>query len=587
MSNDNIKDFFISYAQEDWEAAKWIAQCLEEAGYSITLPSRDFQPGHNFILEMEAATQAKRTIAILSPHYRNSRFVKPEWAEAFRLDPTGIMGQLLPVRIQRCDFPGFLGQLIYIDLVDQDENRRKKTLLSGVQQVPRKLKPATFPVQLTAPSTSVQPTNARIPSASENQSPASPRFGASFPATWNVSRRHAPYFTGRDDQIEQIFQRFLHRDEAQVPPPQALVGLGGLGKTQTAAEYAYRYRQEYQAVLWARADTEENLKSDFQTLVRLLKLDEQGNPAETMQKWFTGHDGWLLILDNADDLNFIASFFPQSPRGHVLVTTRAMASGNVAQSFLLEPLNFEEGALCILRRSGTIQWHQQLADTTMLNVSAAANIAALMDGLPLALEQAGAYIEDTGSSVNRYLKMYEEYRAQIIKDQYGALPNYPLAVAAAWKFSKDIVKQEQPATYEFLQLCAFLDPEAIPEEIFIHGAPALGSVLASVVSTPVSIDGATRVLRRYSLLNREVKGTDDISRFSIHRIIQEILRDEMDEASRQHWAERTIRALALALPFVDRLVMQVQVRHCLPLIAEWNMTFLEADQLRQFIEKKP
>jgi hypothetical protein len=385
--------------------------------------------------------------------------------------------------------------------------------------------------------------------------------------------------------LERISQEFVARDSAQIAAPQALVGLGGLGKTQTAAEYAYRYRSEYQAVLWARADKEENLRAGFQSLIRLLNLPEQEDPVETMQTWFTANTGWLLILDNADDLSLMARFFPRSPRGHVLVTTRAIASGNVARSFLLEPLSPEDGALCILRRAGIIQWHEHLSATSTFNVDAATEISVLMDGLPLALEQAGAYIEDTAGSANRYLKLYEGYRARLIQEQYGDLPNYPLPVAAAWEISKEVVKQEKPATFEFLQFCALLAPEAIPEEIFTKGAAALGPVLETVVVDQIAIDRVTAMLRKYSLLNREVDKENDIARFSMHRIIQEILLDEMDDTTQQLWAERAVCAVTLAHPFVEWRVMQAQVRHCLSWIEKWHMTFPEAEQLRQFAEK--
>jgi hypothetical protein len=202
------------------------------------------------------------------------------------------------------------------------------------------------------------------------------------------------------------------------------------------------------------------------------------------------------------------------------------------------------------------------------------------------LEQAGAYIEDTGSSESRYLDIYEKRRAEIIQRHYGALPNYPLPVATAWQFSKSIVKQKEPATFALLQLCAFLAPDAIPEEIFTKGATVLGPVLGPIAADPLAIDGATIILRRYSLLNREVNREDAIARFSIHRMMQEILKDEMDEATRQHWAEKAVHAISLALPFVKRQIMQTHARHCIPFIERWNMTFPETKHIQQYIEQE-
>jgi hypothetical protein len=581
MGEDLLKDFFISYAHENWEWAKWINQQLEEAGYSTVLPARDFLAGRNFILEIDKATYAGRTIAVLSPQYLTSQFTKLEWTAALRLDPTGARGLLLPVRVLPCDVQGVLAQLIYIDLIGagQDKEKARKILLAGVLDTPKKLKPAAFPSPLAPNQTSVS----GPPPAMEHIHASPERFGKRFPKFWNVPRRHVPYFTGRNEQIQQIFQRLVVKDAAQVGIPQALVGLGGLGKTQTAAEYAYRYREEYQAVLWVRAETKENLTDDFRSFVRLLNLPEQENPIETMSAWFRENAGWLLILDNADDFNLIDPFLPHSPRGHVLLTTRVRASNSVARPLLLEPLSPEDGALCIIRRIGSIPENGQLSDVSTRGVEAAINLSRLMDGLPLALEQAGAYIDDTGSSVSRYLELYEKRRAEIIQYHHGVLPNYPLPVATAWTFSRSNVKQGEPAAFEFLQLCAFIAPEEIPDEIFIKGATALGPVLEPIAADPAAINRVAKVLRNYSLLNREVKGEEDISRFSLHRMMQEILRDEMDEATQQRWAERAVRAISLALPFVEREIMQAHVRHCIPFIEKWNMTFPEAERVRQYI----
>jgi hypothetical protein len=583
VNSDALKNFFISYAHADWPWAKWIAQQLEEAGYSTVLPDRDFLAGGNLVLEMDSATkQAERTIAVLSADYLASKFTPSEWAVAFHRDPKGEQGLLLLVRVQACDVPGLLGQLIYIDLVDKNEQKAQEALLAGVQRIPRTLKQAPFPLRAASelasfPGAQPVPSRTRIEPA---------RFGAPFPEVWNVPRRHVPYFTGRDSQLQQLFHHFSAESEAGMTVPQALVGLGGLGKTQTAAEYAYRYRGAYRAVLWVRAETKENLTEDFKVCARLLNLHAQESPIETIQQWFRNQADWLLILDNADDLNLVAPFLPQSLRGHILVTTRARALRNVAQPLVLEPLESEDGALCILRRAGGVGWNGQLSDASPLSADAAQTLSQLMEGLPLALEQAGAYIEETGSSTSRYLALYQHYRSEIQEYQYGAVPNYPWSVASAWKISRGIVQQEQPAAFELLQLCAFLAPEAIPEEIFTIGAATLGPVLGPIAAHPVALDRTTVILRRYSLLNREVDREKDISRFSIHHMMQEILRDEMDEPAQQQWAERAVRAVALALPVVEWHIMQAHAHNCIQLIEQWNMTFPEAHFVRQYVGEK-
>lgn len=146
------------------------------------------------------------------------------------------------------------------------------------------------------------------------------------------------------------------------------------------------------------------------------------------------------------------------------------------------------------------------------------------------------------------------------------------------------MKQKEPITFALLQLCAFLAPDAIPEEIFTKGAPVLGPELESVAADPAAIDLAMITLRKYSLLNREVNREDAIARFSIHRMMQEVLKDEMDKAARQLWAERAVRAVSLALSSVEEHIIQAHVCHCIPLIEQWNMTFPEAKHIQQYIE---
>lgn len=128
------KDFFISYNGKDKDWAEWIAWQLEETGYSVVIQAWDFRPSGNFVLEMQKAAQAERTIMVLSPNYLAAQFTQPEWAAAFAQDPTGQKGNLLPVRVADCDLHGLLPAIIYIDLVDLVEAAAKEKLLAGVQR---------------------------------------------------------------------------------------------------------------------------------------------------------------------------------------------------------------------------------------------------------------------------------------------------------------------------------------------------------------------------------------------------------------------------------------------------------------------
>jgi hypothetical protein len=211
-----------------------------------------------------------------------------------------------------------------------------------------------------------------------------------------------------------------------------------------------------------------------------------------------------------------------------------------------------------------------------------------MDGLPLALEQAGAYIEETGSGVLRYLELYQNqvYRPRKRDIQAGPIPSYPEAVAHAWTLSGSIVHHTNPAASEILRLCAFLGPDAIPEEIFTKGSASLSPALRRVATDPMTFNEAMRVLRQYSLINRDVDREVELPRLSIHRILQEVQQDEMGKKTLRLWAERAVRAVYHTLPFVERSIMQPHVQACLQLIEQWQMTFDEAVQLRRQVEGK-
>ena len=136
----------------------------------------------------------------------------------------------------------------------------------------------------------------------------------------------------------------------------ALSGLGGVGKTQTAVEYAHRHSEEYAYTFWATADSREALVSGYVTIAGLLKLPEADAKDQTLavdavKRWLSSHEGWLLILDNADDFGMAREFIPPGKNGHVLLTTRARARGAVARRVEIQEMGTEEGALFLLRRA--------------------------------------------------------------------------------------------------------------------------------------------------------------------------------------------------------------------------------------------
>src|SRR5450759_3801302 len=182
---------------------------------------------------------------------------------------------------------------------------------------------------------------------------------AALPPVWNIPYPQNPLFTGRKELLTQLATTLQASQPTALSQPQAISGLGGIGKTQLALEYTYRYRQDYQAILWAQTDTRENLTSSYLTIATLLNVPEKNEQESArviaaVKAWLQRNTGWFLILDNADDLMLARDFLPPSFGGHVLLTTRAQATGRVAHRLEIDILPTEQGALFLLRRAGLL-----------------------------------------------------------------------------------------------------------------------------------------------------------------------------------------------------------------------------------------
>ena len=540
------KDFFISYTSKDSTWAEWIALQLEDAGYHTIIQAWDIRPGSNFVFEMnEASKHAERTLLVLSSTYLTSDYAFSEWGVAFRRDPVGKRKQIVPVRIEECDVEGLLGPIVYIDLVKQDEQQARDHLLAGVKRERAK------PTQVAFPVVSPQASD-KLPTLER------PVFPGSLPSIWNVPYPRNLLFTGREELLTQLAASLHtgHPTAISQPPrdsqPQAISGLGGIGKTQVALEYAYRYRSEYRAVLWAQADTKDTLTTSYLELATLLDLPEKdaqesAQVIEAMKRWLQRSTGYLLILDNADDLALAREYLPPSRSGQVLLTTRAQYTGQFAQRVEVDIFPKEQGTLFLLHRAKILSSDATLEQATEQDRSVASHIHEELGGLPLALDQAGAYIEETQSSLVDYLTLYKTQRAEILQERGRLVPDHPLPVATTWSLSFEQVEQQNPTAADILRLCAFLAPDAIPESILTTGIEAVEPLLQGLANNPIALNKAIAVLGAYSLVHRDVS----THTLSLHRLVQAVLKDQMDEENQKQWAERTVLAVRDAFPDVE------------------------------------
>jgi len=567
LHQDRAADFFISYSKADRHWADWIAWQLEEEGHPAVLQYWDFRPGAKLVREMQTAIEAaKRTIITLSPDYLRILDANPELVLVLSGESQKEQGSILPVQVRECKLTGPLASIAYIDLVGLDELTAREILLKGVTPA---AKPG-FPAEMQF-------------SVDER-----PSFPAALPIVWNVPYHRNPFFTGREDILARLHEVLTSDRSAALTQPLAISGLGGIGKTQTAIEYAYRYRSDYQTVLWARADSYDALVSDFVSFAEAERLNlpekdahDQGRVVNAVKRWLNSHTNWLLILDDADDVVMVNDFIPLARKGHILLTTIAQSTGMTAQRFELENMQPDEGALFLLRRARIIGQDALLDNASADDRTNAHKIVQALDGLPLAIDQAAAYIEERRCSLAVYLDLYQKRSLELLKRRGRFVSNHPQPVATTWSLSFKMVQQANPAAVELLHLCAFLHPDAIPEEIITEGAPDLGSVLQSMASDPFDLNEAIGDLLGFSLVHRDPTAKT----LSIHRLVQAVLKDGMDESTQQMWAERTVRAVNRTFPNVEfkkwphcqRYLLHAQA--CATYIEQWNMAFPEAARL--------
>lgn len=439
------------------------------------------------------------------------------------------------------------------------------------------------------PSHQSEETSSGAPIETTFWTTASPHNVSALPiAPWNVPYLRNRYFTGRESTLTTLHKILNARVTGSFIVYIAISGLGGVGKTQCAVEYAYRYRSEYSAVLWVQADSQKSLVSDFVKLAGLLNLPEKdesdsGQIIAAVKLWLQTHPHWLLILDNADDLEMVYEFLPMLGEGHILLTTRSQATGPSIKGVELIKMQREEGLLFLLRRAKLIDEETALADVSPTDLQQAEAITQLLDGLPLALDQVGAYIEENRCSLSDYLELYHLRGAALLKRRgtFGK-HDYPHSVATTWSLSFERVEQSGTLAADLLRLCAFLHPDTIPETMIIAGSAELCPALQGIGADPLLLNDAISELRKYSLIRRY----PNTKSLTIHRLVQTMLRDSMGREAQRVWAEWAVRMTERAFPnpkvAENWPTCQLYLPHalvCSELVESWEMTFPAAARL--------
>jgi hypothetical protein len=489
----------VSYTQADRAWAEWISWLLEEDGYRVLVQAWDFVPGSNWIQGMQdGVSQADRTIAVLSSDYLQSVYGGAEWQAAWAADPAGRDRRLLTVRVQDCDRPGLLKGVVSIDVFDVREATAKARVLAMVAGAiaghARPDTPPPFP-----PAARAMPREARFP--------------GTMPTVWNMPARN-PNFVGREQDLTALRQGLAAGSTVTV---HAVHGMGGVGKTQLAVEYAYRYATSYDLVWWIAAEEPTVIPDQFTSLAERLGLDPT-KATDDLQRQI--HDalravpGWLLVFDNADEVDDIRPWLPAVPMtpgvaGHVLLTTRRGGFSAVGRVHDLDVIDLDSAVQLIRTR------------VPHIDESRAREIAEELDCLPLALEQAAAYLDRSQIPADEYLDLLKENAEDLLRR--GRARN-EVTVATVWKLSFDRIASEHPAAAQLLTLCSYLAPEPVPLDLFTAHPDLLPEPLSAEASNRMSFNDVVSAVVDYSLAKRAPAG------LQLHRLVQTELRRRQGNA---------------------------------------------------------
>ena len=481
-------DFWLSYARRDQGWAEWIAWQLADTGYTVELDPWDQSDGRDFDAVIAVGlARADRVLILLSEAYYQ------RWsASAAQPGPTWELDRLMAVRVEpvaRGQVPADLHGLAYRDLFGLSERQAIEILFLTI----------TEPVRATGlPAYSGRGT----PGGLSRMGTARPRLPSALPPIWNIPPRN-PAFTGRDALLAVLRESLLSGRPATV---RARQGLAGLGTTQLAVEYAYRFASGYDLGWWIRADEPSRISEQFAGLAAQLGRTGPGmsedDAAGVVLTYLREQGRWLLIFDDAEGPAAVLPWLPGGS-GHVLITSRARGWAEVAATVEVDVLGRAESVALLRGR------------LPGLSLTDAGRLAEALGDLPLALAQAAGYMAATGMPSDEYLALLSS-RASAVLDE-GLPTSYPQSLVTVTRLAFGRLRNEDPLAARVVLVCANLAPEPIPTWWFVRATAFLGANDALEWTATLSRISA------HGLAALEDDG------LRVHRLTQAILRDSPDQ----------------------------------------------------------
>ncbi len=350
-------------------------------------------------------------------------------------------------------------------------------------------------------------------------------------------------FVGRQALLSAVEEQLGTQDTAAVLP-HALHGLGGVGKSQLALEYIYTHQHDYKVICWIPAERESLVLTALSNLAAQLGLtaagqDGAGTPTANtavpavLKALSTGapFDNWLLVFDNAEQIDVVRKYFPSNGPGKVIITSRNRAWERVATPL---PVN-------VFERGESVELLQKRSPD--LTAGDADRLAEALGDLPLAVEQAGAWRAVTGMQVDEYLDLLEQRSPEIL--ELDPAPDYPVSVAAAWDISLERIRDNNPGARQLLDICASMAPEPIPRSM-LRGSRGVSITpeVDPLLRESIKLNRAIRDLSQFSLVRVDPRSNT----LQMHRLLQTVLLAKLSAEERRAMRDAAHQLLSAAKP---------------------------------------
>jgi DNA-binding SARP family transcriptional activator len=324
-----------------------------------------------------------------------------------------------------------------------------------------------------------------------------------------------PLFTGREELVRTVRRHLATNGVVTIH------GLGGVGKTDVALEIAHLHAGP---VSWITAESRTSLFGALTSLGRRLNVQLGSDEADLLSGLWAAmseREDWLLVFDNAEDLELVREALPPLTTVRVLITSQSPAWAALGPTIRVDPFGPTVAVRFLLTRSGR------------RDPQAATTLADLLGNLPLALEQAGAYVDQTGLSLAEYLRLFHLRRDQLL--MRGAPANHRQTVSATWQIVFERVRARSPLAARILETSAFMAPDAIP-------LSWISAIVSAQVDEEMEFADAVAELLRYSLVDR---GEGNLR---VHRLVQAVLRAKLPAEQRVTRATDVVTLLRRVAP---------------------------------------